>query len=374
MPQHLTEEELDKIAEWKSLTTSEILQRLGRRREQQGLDSPCLRAVQRAVVGQTYRRGRSETRGRKRTLSAKNVRKLNVTRKALIKDAAGESEIHWSDVIKKARVPKVHRSTAYRSLQNAGINVRARTPRQKPMRTKDHLHNRLRICRKWASLPATYFTNKIDLIMDNKKWDIPTSVVGKRFAKMKKVRFHLRTPNEGVKPGFTKPDKRKQRVNPGGKVDVCAGIIKGKIRLWHYLPKTNWCGKVAADTYKGPIAKALAQHAGRKRKYLVMEDNDPTGYKSNAAKKAKEEAGIHALEYPQHSPDLNPMDFYVWAEIERRMSKHRAPRNETQAQYKARLRRTAMNLPEAVVRKAVLSIKARAKAIVEAKGGDIPRD
>jgi hypothetical protein len=56
------------------------------------------------------------------------------------------------------------------------------------------------------------------------------------------------------------------------------------------------------------------------------------------------------------------------------MSKHSAPSNETQAQYKARLRRTAMNLPEAVVHKAVLSIKARAKAIVEAKGGDIPRD
>lgn len=374
MPQHLTQKELGKIIRWKNSTTSEICERLERGRERQGLEGPSVRAVQRAVSGQTHRRGRSETRGRKKKLSTQNVRQLNIVRKTLIKNAGGEREVHWSDVIQKARVPKVHRSTAYRSLQDAGINVRARTPRQKPMRNKDHEQNRLRICKKWAALPASYFTTKIHLIMDNKQWDIPTSIVGKRFSKMKKVRFHLRTPHEGVKPGFTKPDVRKQRVNPGGKVSVCAGIIKGKVRLWHYLPKSNWCGKVAADTYKSTIFKALRQHVGHKRKYVVMEDNDPTGYKSNIAKKAKEDLGIHAIDYPQHSPDLNPMDFYVWAEIDRRMSKHKAPNNETQIQYKARLRRTAMNLPEAVVRKAVLSIKQRAKAIVEAKGGDIPRD
>jgi hypothetical protein len=52
-------------------------------------------------------------------------------------------------------------------------------------------------------------------------------------------------------------------------------------------------------------------------------------------------------------------------EVERRMAlKH--PRGETVAEYKARLRKTAMSIPAATVRKAVDSIRKRARAVVEA--------
>lgn len=62
---------------------------------------------------------------------------LDRTRKHLIKQAKGEREVHWAEVIKKARVPNVHASVAGRSLQAAGISVAARTPREKPMRTPE---------------------------------------------------------------------------------------------------------------------------------------------------------------------------------------------------------------------------------------------
>ena len=42
--------------------------------------------------------------------------------------------------------------------------------------------------------------------------------------------------------------------------------------------------------------------------------------------------------------------------------------------FKTKLRRVALALPAAEVRKAVLSIKSRAQAVYEAKGGDIARD
>jgi len=56
------------------------------------------------------------------------------------------------------------------------------------------------------------------------------------------------------------------------------------------------------------------------------------------------------------------------------MALQKEPRNETIKGYKARLRRTALAIPEAVVRKAVLDISARAQAAIEADGGDILRD
>ncbi len=373
MAPHLSDSELDVVAKLRHLPMSTVLERLTKARGRRGVEPPSLRTVQRAINGKTFRRGATETRGRKKRLSPKNVRQLDKARKTLIKQAKGESEVHWKDVIKKARVPKVDPTTASRALAAAGFDIKARRPREKPLRTPEHRVERVQICKKWVKRPVKYFTDKVDLIMDNKKFEIPMTAAGKKFLRVKSVRFHLRTKAEGLKDGYTKPNTKRHRINTGGKVDVCAGIIGGKIGLWHYLPKKSWSGQLAADTYKGPIAKALNKHVGDKASFVVLEDNDPTGYKSGKGKQAKKELKISAIEFPRHSPDLNPMDFFVWPEVERRMAKN-PPKKETQAQYKARLRRVAMGIPETLVRAAVMSIRKRAKMVVTAKGGDIKRD
>ena len=61
-----------------------------------------------------------------------------------------------------------------------------------------------------------------------------------------------------------------------------------------------------------PLADAGRGNQGR-------EDNDPIGYKSNAAKSAKAACGIKAHAFQLHSPDINPLDLSIWNEIERRM-------------------------------------------------------
>ena len=190
---------------------------------------------------------------------------------------------------------------------------------------------------------------------------------------MRRVHGHLRTRAEGVQKGFTKPCPKRHRQNPGSSVSVCAGIIGGKVKLWHYLPKA-WNGQVAAQTYRGPIRRTLKRYAGVTPKYKVLEGNDPVGYESTKALETKDELSITAIQYPRHSPDLNPMDFFLWAEVERRMLAGKAPNSETVAQYKARLRRTAFAIPSAVIEKAVANIKSRAWAIYKADGGDIQRD
>ena len=60
--------------------------------------------------------------------------------------------------------------------------------------------------------------------------------------------------------------------------------------------------------------------------------------KLDEAKQAKAELGIHPLEFPTYSHDLNPYDFALWDEVERRMDRQRAPEHDTAEAFKQRLR------------------------------------
>ena len=64
---------------------------------------------------------------------------------------------------------------------------------------------------------------------------------------------------------------------------------------------------------------ALQKYRGNKRRYDILEDNDPTGYKSNDAKKEKVRLKIVPVEFPTYSPDLNPCDYALWTEVATRM-------------------------------------------------------
>ena len=97
-------------------------------------------------------------------------------------------------------------------------------------------------------------------------------------------------------------------------------------------------------------------------------------YKCNKAIDAKKELRIVPLPFPKYSPDLMPLDFSVWTEVENRMSAQKAKPDESVEEFKARLRRTAMAIPATVIRKIVAAIPERAAAVVKAKGKDIPRD
>ena len=373
MAPHLTGSELDQIQKlWaQSKTPTQILAAITKERSRNGIEAPKIRAVHKALRGVTHRRGIVETRGRKRSWKPSQVQRAYRVRKQIIKKAKGEKEIHWTHIISKARVPHVHASTAMRSIARSELpTIAARRPREKPLRTEEHEADRERLGKRFAKKPPSYFTG-LDLIMDNKKFDIPRSATAKRYAKMRKVRFHLRARGEGLEAGFTKP-RKSNKVNPGASVNVCAGIIQNRIKLWHYLPR-KWNGDAAAELYRGPVIQTLRRTLGKKRAYTIMEDNDPTGYKSNKAKLAKKELNIHPIEFPRYSPDLMPLDYSIWKAIEDKMAAS-VVKKETVDEFKKRLRRTAMNLPTSLIRKAVEAMPKRAAAVAKAGGGDVPRD
>ena len=83
---------------------------------------------------------------------------------------------------------------------------------------------------------------------------------------------------------------------------------------------------------------------------------------------------VSAVAFPKYSPDLNPLDYFVWAEVNWRMDSQSAPANESQTAYKSRLRKTATSIPATIIREAVGKMKAKAAEVAQSKGGRIPSD
>lgn len=375
MAPHLSQEELNKLRVLlgKQLTPADALKQLNAARARRKIALIGIDAVRRASRGTSHAPGTRETRGRKAVLGKRAVRALNSTRQRLIKQARGERGVHWKAIITKARVAKVHRSTAKRAFDREGLDVEWRRPREKPVRTPENELARVQVCSSWAAKPVTFYTDKVDLIIDNKKFDVPTHDRGRQYTKQIRVRGHLRSKAEGLKPGFVKPGTRKNRMNTGGFTNVCAGISGGKVVLWHYLEK-RWNGDAAAHLFSNIIPKVVKRIKGHKAKYLVMHDNDPTGYMSKKGVAARSENSVDSLLLPPYSPDLNPCDFYLWNAVMERFLKEPKKGRETVASFKARLRKAALSLPRAEVLKAVAAIKARAQAIIDADGKNISMD
>jgi hypothetical protein len=340
-------------------------------RSRKSMESPNLTNVRKALKGKSYRRGAVETRGRKAKLSMKVVQSINKARKVLLKKANNEKEVTWDDCRRAAKAPACHPTTVARSFAREGFDVKARRPREKPQREKHHVDERLEVTTRWSRYPENYWSD-LDLIIDNKRFKVPTFKRAVKYLKEAKIRRHLRTRSEGVKKECVKPSLRKQKMNPGGSVHILCGISRGKVVLWHNVGR-KWNGDVAAACYRGPVLRALRKHCGEKPSYRILEDNDPVGYKSAKGEAAKRETGITAIRFPRHSPDLNPLDFCIWNEIERKMVAL-TDKPMSVKDYDAKLRRVARTVPAATISNAVRSIRTRAKAIAKASGHNIARD
>ena len=101
--------------------------------------------------------------------------------------------------------------------------------------------------------------------------------------------------------------------------------------------------------FKGPVKDCLQNAYPGRSKFTLLEDNDPTGFRSRAGVHAKEEAGFKVLQIPRRSPQLNMCDHSLWKEVEKHMraqEKRFLPSfRESLIAFLKRLRRTAMRLP-----------------------------
>ena len=240
--------------------------------------------------------------------------------------------------------------------------------------TDQDVKDRWEWAKKHAKRSAGQWIVSPNAIIDNKHFQLFTHQDGREYAARRRVRGAYQSKPSQPRPYLVRP--KSSMKYPAKGVTVTAAVVKGKIRMWEYVDGV-WNAEAAACMYKGPLVTALKRAFPEKTsqknpKFTVLEDSDPAGYKSRKALDAKAEVGITTNDLPRHSPDLNVLDYSLWAAINKRMREQEANfakcKKETAEEYKKRLRRTALTLPSSEVRRAVGDMRRRCLAVVGAKG------
>ena len=312
---------------------------------------------------------KARAKGRPKGLSKKEVKHVLSVMRDLVKKANAEDEVTLAMIKKKARCT-FSESTLRRRLRAHGVKFRKL--RGKPILTKSDKKKRLLFAARYKGKSASWWKNRIHLHIDNKCFPIYGNKNARAYAAQRQVRGAYRGSSGGLGEGYVVASKT-MRYNTGLKpAIITAGVGKGRVRLWHVVGR-KWNGKAAVTMYRGALKQACERGWPRKRCHTILEDNDPTGFKSRAGIAAKKDAKLRVFALPPRSPDLNVCDYALWAKIGRNMRRQEAcfpgSRRETRAEYLERLRKTAKRLPTSFIDKAIANMKVRCQRLFEARGG-----
>jgi len=309
--------------------------------------------------------------GRKPLLTEAQKDRLEKKLKSMILKADGAHEV-TVEMLQKSSRCKASTKTITRALHER--NVYFRSLREKPVLTETDIADRKKFADKYHSKPASWWSNHLHMSIDCKHFQVLLHGTARKHAAQQGARGAYRLPGDGLGKGYTKPSK-KLKYNPGtAGVQVLAAVGNGKILAWEYI-EGRWNGDTAAKMYTGPLLKKLKKNFPAALKYNVLEDNDPTGFKSSKGVAAKDEANIKTFWLPKRSPDLNVCDYWLWAEVNRRMRKAEqsfpAHKKESRKEFLSRLRSTALKIPTSLVRASVQDMRSRCKRMLAAEGGHI---
>ena len=163
-----------------------------------------------------------------------------------------------------------------------------------------------------------------------------------------------------------------ERGDEGGGLSVDALDVAYKIK--HIMLALVACCKCSLNNTVNRINENIQiETLCDKTTWRFLEDNDPTGFKSNEGKAAKREAKIRTFGIPRSSPDLNVLDNAICKQVIRKMraqeKKFPKSKRETRAEYIARLRKVAKRLPADFISKAVGNMATRCRCLCDAQGG-----
>jgi hypothetical protein len=310
----------------------------------------------------------AEKKGRPDLLTTKQINLLVGTTKDMIKKAAGKKEVTLAMIMKRAKIQAGERC-ARKALHSR--NIRFRRMRSKPILTKEDVQERYNFAVRYRNKPKIWWLTKIDIHQDMKNFQVYGNEKSRAYAAQREVRGHYRAPGDGLGEGYVVAPKHLKYNTGARSARIAGGVGKGRMILWYETGK-KWNGQVAADFYKGPVLSGLKRAYPRKRSFLMLEDNDPTGYKSTLAVKAKRAAKIRVFKIPKRSPDLSVMDYAIWKQITRTMRrqemKFKKGKKETRAEFLARLNRVAKSLPANFIKKAIGNMRERCQRLYAAKG------
>ena len=343
---------IDSVVRAQKRQASDALAVINTARKRHGVLATTLSTVSRYCKGDTHRRDKPvETRGRPPALTRAQIRAANLARLRLVKKADNEVRVTWAMVIEEAGLGDAgcHRTLCDTLRRELGVAYRP--ARKKIGIVEEDAKKRLQVATQWKRKPARFWTQEVHGYVDNKAFVLPLTPKQRKRFRQTRVTGHLRTKAEGLRRGYTQP-RQKHSWQGFPSVTVTAMVARDKVIMWHYQDKT-WNGQTAAETYEGPMLSALKRVWGERSVYRVVEDGDRKGNQSKKGIAAKRRAHIRALTLPPRTPELMPLDAKLWHQIENRMDATAPAGTEAKATFLKRLRRTALTLPKAVVRKAL---------------------
>ena len=309
-------------------------------------------------------------RGQPPALSCKDVANLQRILKTLIRRARARREVTMAMLKKKARCKACAR-TIRTAL--AKKNIKFRRLRTKPLLTAHDRKARREFALKYKDKSLAWWLRAIQMHIDVKTFPLYTTKAGRDVAAQREVRGAYRQPGQGLDAAYVVVPKD-VRYHPNVlSVKIAGGVgSDGRVALWEVI-KSKWSGDAAAKLYGGAVRRALVRANPRKRRFRLLEDNDPTGWKSGKGVVAKRTARIDVFTIPKRSPDLSVMDYAIWKAVTTRMrrqeQKFAANKVESKADYLDRLKGIAKSLPRALVMRAIQDMRRRCRRLHAARGG-----
>ena len=315
-------------------------------------------------------------KGRKEYLSNNQKDKLEQVVVDMVKKADANYMVTLPMIHRRSRL-KCSEKTVSRALHLRGY--RFFRLYEKMILTPEDIKKRWNWAKKHAGKSRQWWIKNVHIHLDNKHFKAPLTLKARKLTAKRAIRGAYRKAakkGEGratkIQSCFVKPSP-KLRTNLGSKgVLKMGGVGAGKVLVWATV-EGRWSGEKAAEMYKKVVASALKRQYPGKKRFVALEDNDPTGNRSKLGLAAKAKAKIDLLTIPERSPDLNVMDYNIWSEVERRLRHQercmKDDKRETRIDFIKRLDRTAKSLTREQINKAIGSLHRRCQLLLKAKGG-----
>ena len=285
----------------------------------------------------------------------------------LVQAAKGEWQV-TAAMIKDALKLKCCDRVILDTLHRNGVYFRPM--RQKPVLTPEDVRERLAFAEKYGGKPATFWQGHVHAYLDNKFFKTYLTPKARAYARKLRPRGTFRAPGQGLDAAHVKPPKDLKQ-NFGKSVQVSVAISAKRVLACHVV-NNKWNKHSASSMYKDVLGPALHKVYPGKRRFLVLEDNDPAGYKSILAKDTKQAMGVDVLELPKRSPDLNPLDYAFWSHVNDRLrsqeEKFGGAYTETRSQFVKRLRRTILRTRPQVLGGMISNMKRRCELLQASAG------